>query len=70
MLTLIPHLELNEGTFYPNGGMINISKSLYKLAIKKGVVFNFNAPVQTIVQQNNIVQGIVVNGENVSLKLW
>jgi phytoene dehydrogenase-like protein len=29
------------------------------------VVFNFNTPVQKIVQQNNIVQGIVVNGENV-----
>ena len=65
MLTLIPHLELNEGTFYPNGGMINITNALYKLAIKKGVVFNFNTPVQKIVQQNNIVQGIVVNGENV-----
>jgi phytoene dehydrogenase-like protein len=31
MLTLIPHLELNEGTFYPNGGMINITNALYKL---------------------------------------
>ncbi len=45
MLSLIPHLEHNEGTFYPEGGMISITKALFKLAEKKGVQFHFNQPV-------------------------
>ena len=64
MLTLIPHLEHNEGIFYPTGGMISITNALYKLAIKKGVQFYFNAPVQRIIQHQNIVNGVVVNGKN------
>lgn len=64
MLSLIPHLEQNLGTFYPKGGMISISKALYNLAIKKGVKFFFNTPVQHILHQEGIVKGVVVNNEN------
>jgi phytoene desaturase len=46
MLTMIPHLELNEGTFYPQGGMISITNAIYRLAQKKGVRFYFETPVQ------------------------
>ncbi len=65
MLSLIPHLEHNEGTFYPQGGMISITNALYNLAVKKGVKFNFNAPVERIIDHENKVLGIVVNGMNV-----
>jgi phytoene desaturase len=65
MLSLIPHLEHNEGTFYPKGGMISITNALYKLALKKGVQFNFNAPVERIIDHENKVLGIVVNGHNI-----
>jgi phytoene desaturase len=64
MLSLIPHLELNQGTFYPKGGMISISNALYRLAVKKGVQFHFSAPVDRIIQHENSVQGVVVNGKN------
>ena len=64
MLSLIPHLEQNQGTFYPNGGMINITNALYKLAVKKGVQFHFNANVQSIICPENHAKGIVVNNEN------
>lgn len=64
MLSLIPHLELNEGTFYPRGGMVSIANALYQLAIKKGVQFKFNQPVQRIIQNGNAVQGVVVDGIN------
>ena len=64
MLSLIPHLEHNEGTFYPNGGMISITNALYNLAVKKGVVFHFNAPVTSIIHHDAKVQGIVANHEN------
>ena len=65
MLSLIPHLEQNQGTFYPVGGMINITNALYKLALKKGVSFTFNANVQKIICLENYVKGIVVNNKNI-----
>ena len=64
MLSLIPHLELNEGTFYPKGGMISITNALHQLALKKGVQFYFNSPVQRIIQQDRKVRGVVVDGQN------
>lgn len=65
MLSLIPHLEHNEGTFYPKGGMISITRALFALAEKKGVKFIFDTPVDKIIRTDNQVQGVVVNGENV-----
>jgi phytoene desaturase len=65
MLSLIPHLEQNEGTFYPFGGMINITNALYKLALKKGVKFNFDTPVERIIHHEGKARGIVVNGKNI-----
>lgn len=65
MLSLIPHLELNEGVYYPAGGMISIANALYKLAQKKGVEFFFNTPVKRIVHTENNAFGVVVNDENI-----
>lgn len=65
MLGLIPHVEHNEGVFYPKGGMISITNALHRLAEKKGVRFHFDAPVQKIIRHERRVQGVVVNGENV-----
>lgn len=65
MLSLIPHLEQNEGTFYPKGGMISITNALYRLAINKGVQFYFNSPVDRIIHTEAKVQGVVVNNENI-----
>lgn len=66
MLSLIPHLEYNQGTYYPKGGMISITNALYKLALKKGVHFEFNSPVQSIIQSEGKVKGIVVNNKNIT----
>ena len=65
MLSLIPHLEHNEGAFYPKGGMISITNALYQLALKKGVKFYFDSPVQRIIQHERRAAGVVVNGENI-----
>jgi phytoene desaturase len=64
MLSLIPHLEHNEGTFYPKGGMISITNALYQLALKKGVVFEFGKGVDKIIRSQGEVKGVVVNHEN------
>jgi phytoene desaturase len=66
MLSLIPHLEQNQGTFYPLGGMISITNAVYQLALNKGVTFSFNAPVERIVQHNGKVSGVVVAGNIIS----
>lgn len=64
MLTLIPHLELNEGTFYPQGGMISITRALQALAEKKGVQFRFNTSVDRIIHHEGRVRGVVAEGIN------
>jgi phytoene desaturase len=64
MLSLIPHLEINEGTFYPKGGMISITNALHKLAIKKGVHFIVSTPVDSIIYANNTVAGVVAKNKN------
>jgi phytoene desaturase len=66
MLCLIPHLEFNEGVFYPKDGMISIANALYKLAIKKGVQFQFNTPVQRIIHHDGKVRGVVANNMNIT----
>ncbi len=58
MLSLIPHLEMNEGTFYPKGGMISITKALHQLAIDCGVTFHFNCPVVKILTEGRKTTGV------------
>ena len=64
MLGIIPHLEMNEGSYYPKGGMISITNALFRLAVKKGVQFRFDTPVQRIIHHEGTLRGIVVNNEN------
>jgi phytoene desaturase len=64
MLKLIPYVEYYTGSFYPTGGMIAINNALYGLALKKGVTFHFNSPVQHIMESNNRAKGVVVNNED------
>ena len=63
MLSLIAHLEHNEGAFYPKGGMITITNALYRLALKIGVQFTFGKAVKTILTEANCVTGVRVDNE-------
>jgi phytoene desaturase len=45
---IIPHLEYNEGAFYPENGMHSITKALFDLAKSLGVTFRFNTKVTEI----------------------
>jgi phytoene desaturase len=64
MLSLIPHLEQNQGVYFPKGGMISITNTLYRLAIKKGVSFHFNSPVERIIHNEGRARGVVVDNIN------
>lgn len=58
IMSMIPHLELGLGTYYPHGGMHRISQSLYELAQEVGVEFRFRESVTKINHQNNTVTGV------------
>lgn len=58
IMSLIPHLEMHFGTYYPEGGMRSITESLYELALRKGVRFHFNEKVNSIDLKNGKVIGL------------
>ena len=57
---MIPHLEQQLGSYYPDGGMVSIPQSLYQLALRQGVVFHFNHAVQEIIAPKKQAEGIRV----------
>lgn len=58
IMSMIPHLEQSLGTYFPRGGMHQITKSLEKLARDIGVKFTFNTKVEEIITQRSKVTGI------------
>ncbi|MEM9077402.1 MAG: 1-hydroxycarotenoid 3,4-desaturase CrtD [Bacteroidota bacterium] len=64
IMSMIPHLEMDFGTFFPKGGMHQITLSLFQLAKEIGVKFNFSHPVDAIVVKKGTAKGIrTQNGE-------
>jgi phytoene desaturase len=57
-LNVIPHLEIMEGAYYPEGGMVAITEALVKLAKDIGVEFRFLSPVREIVTENKKIKGL------------
>ncbi len=45
--------------------MISIVDALYKLAVKKGVRFNFGVKVESILTRNGSIAGVQADGENI-----
>jgi len=65
IMSLIPHLEMHFGTYYPKGGMHEISQSITRLAENVGVKFHLNSPVEEILTEDNNASGIKVNGSQI-----
>lgn len=69
-LNVIPHVELNQGGYYVKGGMYQVAKSLYDLALSMGVNFHFEHPIQSLVIKDGEAQGLILNnGETVKAEL-
>jgi phytoene desaturase len=64
MLSLIPHLEQNQGTFYPEGGMYTIVEAMYRLASDLGVQFHFDTRAEKILVRGQRVNGLRANGQD------
>jgi len=58
IMSMIPHLEMHYGTYFPKGGMFAIVKGLYELALKVGIQFKLNEAVLKINHQNKKVTHI------------
>jgi phytoene desaturase len=69
ILNIIPSLEHGDGVYFPKGGMRSIPLSLYHLAKDLKVNFRFNAPVEKIMVNKNVVKGIITSdgGEDFDL---
>ncbi len=66
-LGVISHVELNEGVWYPQGGIYSIARALYDLACKLGVEIRLGTPVQRIMVKNGRAVGVqLANGEEVA----
>jgi diapolycopene oxygenase len=59
-LNVIPHLETELGAFYPQGGMVQIARSLHQLAERIGVQFHFNSKVKQILVEQGHVTGLAL----------
>jgi len=64
LLNMIPHLEQNLGSYFPKGGMYNIPKSLYQLAVSMGVQFHFKHSVEEIITEGKCVASVRVRNLN------
>jgi len=58
IMSMIPSLEMQQGTYFPEGGMRAIAESLFQLAKRHGVEFKFNEAVEEILHENEKVSGI------------
>lgn len=58
IMSLIPYLEMEMGTYYPQGGMHSITSSLCALAERLGVQFHYNQKVSEIVVKRGNAKGL------------
>ena len=69
IMSMIPHLEQHYGTYFPKGGMHQISMSLYKLAKDIGVVFNFKTLVDKIETKGRKAVGVSIGSTKINADL-
>ncbi len=64
-LNIISHVEYSLGGYYLSGGMHSLTMALYALALKKGVKFEFNCPVEKIILKGKQVKSIIAGGKEI-----
>lgn len=62
IMSMIPHLEMGIGTYFPHGGMVSITTSLEALARRHGVVYHYNTPVEQIHTASGRATGVTIEG--------
>ena len=69
IMSMIPHLEMHYGTYFPQGGMVAITQSLFALAEQQGVNFRFSQKVEKILTKDNLAIGILLNNKKINADL-
>lgn len=58
-LNVIAHVELNQGVYYPQGGVYKIAAALERLALELGVHISTNTPIERIIIEQKRAAGAV-----------
>ena len=64
VFAILPFLELNDGVFFPKGGMYKIIDCLISAALKNKVNIHYESPVKEIKIENNRACGIVLEDKS------
>ena len=59
LFSMVPAVELTEGSFFPEGGMFSIVSKLISAAESAGVRFHYNIPVQQIKVNGKSAEGLI-----------
>jgi len=63
LYSLMNYADIKLGTWYPKGGMYEIAKAFYKIALDQGVKFKFNTEVTSFEYEGNTIKGVKTNSE-------
>lgn len=58
IMSMIPHLEMHLGTYFPKKGMHSITMALYNLAVRQGIQFHFGRKVDEIILEGRKAVGV------------
>jgi phytoene desaturase len=61
LYSLMNYADMRGGTWYPQGGMYAVVRSIYKLALELGVNFHFNEEVKEINVENGIARKTITD---------
>ena len=65
LYSLMAHVDLTIGVFYPMGGIHELPRALHRAGQELGVKFHFNSNADRIIVEKGRARGIEVNGERV-----
>lgn len=60
LFNIMSHVDFNQWVFYPQGGIHEIPKALYQIALEEGVEFRFGAKVEEIVVEDKKVSWVQI----------
>lgn len=66
LYNLMSHVDFNQGVFYPQGGLYEVTKALVKIAKKNGVQFMLNTPVEKIIVKDGAASGVKIKGKTIA----
>lgn len=61
LYSMMNYADIKLGTWYPVGGMFEISKAFTSIAIEQGVKIILNQPVEKVLVKNNNINQVITN---------